>query len=143
MNIFKTVWQFFMKKNVVSQNYVPQEVIKAFAQKLDDLVKFDVIFKGKFAFLEKYDGWAFEQIITGFLALVGGKIGLKAINLVQSTMMGFNSGNYEQAKKTATEFIASSVNFKKVSDDLESIVITSQVAMLFDVMDHLIDKQQV
>lgn len=143
MNILKTVWQFFMKKNVVSQVYVPQEVIKAFAQKLDDLVKFDKIFKGKFAFLENYDAWAFEQIITGFLSLVGSKIGAKAISLMQSTMTGFNTGDYEQAKKSAAEFIASNVNFKKISDGLEGIVINAQVAMVFDVMDYAIDKKMV
>ena len=140
MNILKTIWQFVWGKNIIAQDYVPQEVIKAFAIKLDDWVKFDKIFNGKFAFLEKYDAWVFEQIITGFLSLLGKKIGPKGVGLVSATMLSFNSGNYTQAKVAASEFVASSVNFKKINDDIEGIVITAQVAMIFDVMDYAIDK---
>jgi hypothetical protein len=140
MNILKTIWQFVWGKNIIAQDYVPQEVIKAFATKLDDWVKFDKIFNGKFAFLEKYDSWVFEQIITGFLSLLGKKIGAKGVGLVNATMLSFNSGNYTQAKVAASEFVASSVNFKKINDDIEGIVITAQVAMIFDVMDYAIDK---
>lgn len=141
MNIFKTIWQFVRGKNVITQQFIPQEQIKLFAQKLDDLIRFDKVFGGKFAFLERYDAWAIEQIITAFLALVGAKVGLKAINLVEGAIKGFNSGNYAMAKKSGTEFLASVGNFKKVDNNVENIVYANQVSMLFDLMNYTIEKE--
>lgn len=141
MSLLKTIWNVLFKKNLVNQDFIPQEIIKEFAQKLDDAVRFDKIFKGKLAFLEKYDAWVFEQIITAFLSLFGKKLSPKIMNLFSVSMVGFNSGNLVQVQKTTSELLTEVINLKKVNDDIESIVIASQVGMIFGVVNLYVSKQ--
>lgn len=141
MNWLKTIWSFIVGKNLLDQNFIPQEIITAFAKKLDDLVKFDVIFKGKLSFMEKYDSWVFEQMITGLLALLGIKVGEKVIKLFENTMVGFNTGDFFLAKSSSTELLAAIVDIKKIDNNIETLVVTSQVEMVFSVLDYYLDKQ--
>jgi hypothetical protein len=141
MSWLKTIWSLIVGKNILDQNFIPQEIITAFAKKLDDLARFDIIFKGKLAFLEKYDAWLFEQMITGLLSLIGVKVGTNVIKMFENTMVGFNTGDFQLAKASSTELLAAIVDFKKLDNNIEIIVVASQVEMVFNVLDYYLDKQ--
>ena len=74
MKWLRIIWGYIWKKNVVKQNKVNQDVINAFGKKLDDAICFNKAFKGKLAWFEKYDDWAFIQAINAFIFVDTGRI---------------------------------------------------------------------
>lgn len=142
MGLIKSLWATLWKKELIAQDAVPKEVIKALAKKLDDMIDWTKVLGGKLKIFENYDAWAFEQLLNGFFAIFGKKLGNKAKNLMVSAMEGVASGDYQKASVPLKNYLAMKVDIKNVADEVEDAVLFAQVDMLFNILDVYIDKTQ-
>ncbi len=141
MGLIKNIWNFLFKKNLITQDVVPQVMITALAKKLDDMLDFNTLFKGKLKIFENYDSWAFEQILTLFFATFGKKLGSKAITLITATMNGVANDNLVIAQNALKDYLDMKINIKNISDDVEDAVVFAQVDMVFNILDIYLEKK--
>jgi len=131
MNWFKTLWQFIWKKDIIMQDKVDPAIIDQFAKALDGLLDFDKILKGKLSWFEKYDEWAFKQILNAFVVIFGMKVADTFWGKFESTMALFNEGKYEESGTLVAKELNKVIN-TGMAENLEELVLIKQVSLLFE-----------
>lgn len=138
----KALWATLWKKDLVSQNKINPTIVKAFADKLDELIKFDKLFDGKFAWAEKYDGWVILQLLNLFISIVGDKLPAKFWISLEQTFIYYADGNYTQASYLFTKELNPSLN-TFLPKGAQEIVLKHQIAQIFELANYYTQNEPV
>lgn len=131
MKWLKILWGWIWKKNILSQDKVSKKVIESFAKKLDDVVDFHNVFKGKISWLEAYDDWAFTQVIVGFIAFSGDKFSDEFWTKFETCLALFNNGHYEQASIIISKDLNKLIN-TGIPQNAEEFILQRQTLFIFE-----------
>jgi len=131
MNWLKTLWQFIFGKDVIKQDKVDSAIIDQFAKALDGLLDFDKILKGKLSWFEKYDEWAFKQILNAFVLIFSAKVADTFWGKFEDTMVLFNEGKYDESSALVAKELNKVIN-TGMAENLEELVLIKQVSLLFE-----------
>lgn len=135
MNIFKTLWGFLWKKNVVTQNSIDQAVIDKIAQTLADLIKFDKILNGKIAWMDKYDKWLITQLLTAFVSIFWDKMKPQFRLAFDKFIYGLSIKNTAVASEAIAVMLNEHINVKWADESSEELFIRTQVSLLLQFLD--------
>jgi hypothetical protein len=135
MNWIKTIWNTLFKKELVSQNRINPVIVKAFADKLGNAIKFDKILNGKFAWAERYDDWAILQLLNLFIGLVGDKFKPSFWISIEQVLIYYADGNFQQASFILTKEVSPAIN-TFVAKGAQEIVLKNQFSLIFELTDY-------
>jgi hypothetical protein len=132
MTWLKTIWQFLFKKDIVKQDKLNPAVVSAFAKKLSDYIKFDKVFNGKIAFMDKYDHWAIIQVINVFVSLLGSSVKETFWKSVEQFMIYYTDGNHDRAAYIMSHEINPRIK-AVIARDVQDLIVYRNISLIFEV----------
>lgn len=140
MKIFewiKTAYKTLTKKDLVTQDKINPVYVKKFADRIDGWIKFDKMLDGKFAWVEKYDGWAILQLLNLFISMMKFKPSFWIS--FEQVLIYLDEGNTQQASFILTKEI-NPVLKSFIPKDAQEIALRNQVNFVFELTAYYIER---
>lgn len=138
----KALWSTLWRKELVKQDKLNPAIVKAFADKLDELIKFDKLFEGKFAWAEKYDGWVILQLLNLFISIIGDRLPAKFWIATEQVFIYYADGNFTQASFILTKEVNPILN-TFIAKGAQEIVLKHQIAQIFELANYYTQNEPV